>query len=124
ITLRSHFSIRSVTSIRPSDSGPTESFQRRRRCGRDWNATSAGSIAAIRWPGWRSSACRDPEPLAVCGCERLVEIADQIVGGLETDRQTYDVGSGAGRLALLVGQLTMRRRGGMQDQAAGVADIG
>ena len=124
ITLRSGFSTRSVISIRPSGFGPIARGRRRRRYGRGWSAMSGGSITAIQWFGWRSSGCRHPETLPVGGCKRLVEIADQIVGGFETDRQTYDVGSGAGCLALLVGQLTMRRRGRMQNQAPGVADIG
>src|SRR6516164_5883257 len=124
ITLRSRFSTRSVISIRPSGFGPIARGRRRRRYGRGWSAMSGGSITAIQWFGWRSSGCRHPETLPVGGCKRLVEIADQIVGGFETDREADHVGPGPGGRALLVGQLTMCRRRRMQDQAARVADIG
>src|SRR5271169_6479515 len=124
ITLRSRFSTRWVISIRPSGFGPTERGRRRRRYGLGWSSISSGSIAAIKWFGWRSSGCRHPETLPVGCCKRLVEIADQVLGGFEADREANDVGGGAGRQALLVGQLAVRRRGGMQNQTAGVADIG
>jgi hypothetical protein len=47
--------------------------------------------------------------------QRLVEVADQIVGGFEADRQADHVVAGAGGNPLLVGQLTVRRRRGMQN---------
>ena len=78
----------------------------------------------IQWFGWRSSGCRHPETLPVGCCKRRVEIGDQIVGGFEADREANDVGAGASGLTLLVAQLTMRRRSRVQDQAAGIADIG
>jgi hypothetical protein len=56
--------------------------------------------------------------------ESLVEIADQVFGAFEADRQADYVGAGAGSLALLVGELAVGCRGGVQDQAAGIADIG
>ena len=36
------------------------------------------------------------------GCERFVEIADQIFGGFEADREADDVGARPGRHALLI----------------------
>src|ERR1700746_2666787 len=56
--------------------------------------------------------------------ECLVEVADQVFGTFEADRQADYVGRGRGRLTLLVAQLAVGRRGGVEDQAAGVADIG
>ena len=56
--------------------------------------------------------------------QRLIQIPDQIVGRLEADRQAHDIVAGAGRDALLVGELAVRGRGRVQDQAARVADIG
>src|SRR5690242_10000769 len=50
--------------------------------------------------------------------ERFVEVTDQVVGAFEADRQAHDVGAGTGGEALLVGELAVRRRGRMQDQAA------
>src|SRR6516164_620402 len=85
---------------------------------------SGGSITAIQWREWRSPACPLPELLAVGDRKRFVEIADQIIGCFEADREAYHIGAGPGRQSLLVAQLTMRRRRRMQDQAAGVADIG
>jgi hypothetical protein len=55
----------------------------------------------------------------VGGGERLVEVGDDVVDGLEADRQTDDVGAGAGGDALRLGQLAVRRRGRVQDEAAG-----
>src|SRR5262249_33159914 len=56
--------------------------------------------------------------------QRLVEVANQVVGGFKADREADHIWARARRQALLVAQLAMRRPGGMQDQAAGVADIG
>ncbi len=58
------------------------------------------------------------------GPQRLLKIADQIVRRLKPDRQADDVGAGAGGGSLLVGELAMGGRGRVQDEAAGVADIG
>src|ERR1700733_309000 len=55
--------------------------------------------------------------------QRLIQVADQIVGRLEADRQAYDVIAGPRCFALLVGKLPMRGRGRMQDQASRIADI-
>lgn len=78
-------------------------------------------------PSVRAGASATP-PVGVvrsgCGGERRIEIADQILGRFETDGQAHDIGSGAGRRALVVGKLSMRGRCRVQDQAAGVADIG
>ena len=59
-----------------------------------------------------------------CARQCFVQIADQVVGALQADREAHDVGAGAGGFALLVGELAVGRRGGVQDEAAGVADIG
>ena len=56
--------------------------------------------------------------------ERLIEIGDDVVGVFDADRQPHHIRPGAGLHALLVGQLAVRGRGRMDDQAARVADIG
>src|SRR5579871_3339438 len=56
--------------------------------------------------------------------QRLVQIADEILGRFETDREPHHVGSRTGGKALLVAQLAMGGGGGMQDQASCIADIG
>src|SRR5882757_2187609 len=59
-----------------------------------------------------------------CLFKRLFKIGDDVGGRLQADRESHDVGAGAGGDALLLGELAMRRRGRMDDQALGVADIG
>ena len=56
--------------------------------------------------------------------EGLVEVADQVFGAFEADRQADHVGAGAGCQALLVAELAVGGRSGVQNQAAGIADIG
>lgn len=56
--------------------------------------------------------------------ERLVEIADDVVDALEADRKPQHVRPGAGGHLLLGAELAMRGRGRMDDQRAGVADVG
>lgn len=55
--------------------------------------------------------------------QRLVEVADQVLGAFEADREADHVRAGAGGLALFVAQLAVHRRGRVQNQAAGIADI-
>jgi hypothetical protein len=59
----------------------------------------------------------------LCRAERLVEVADQVFGVFEADREAHHVGAGAGGRALFVGELAVSGRGRVQDQGAGVADI-
>ena len=56
--------------------------------------------------------------------ERLIEIGDDVVDVLKPDRQPHHVWSSAGTQPRLVGELPMRGRGGMNDQASRIADIG
>src|SRR5215468_8476395 len=56
--------------------------------------------------------------------ERLVEVGEDVVDGLEADREAHHVGAGAGGDLLLVGELAVCSRGGVQDQRARVAEIG
>src|SRR6266550_1359869 len=58
------------------------------------------------------------------GRKRLLEIGDDVVLVLYTDRQPYHVRPGAGLRLLRVRQLAMRGRGRMDDERARVADIG
>jgi hypothetical protein len=54
----------------------------------------------------------------------LIEIAYQVFGSLNADRKPDHVRPGAGRQPLLIAQSPMRRAGGVQNEAAGIADIG
>src|SRR5262249_30279362 len=56
--------------------------------------------------------------------ERMLQICDDVFRLLDADRQTYHAGPRAGLDLLGVGQLPMRRRRRMDDERAGVADIG
>jgi len=56
--------------------------------------------------------------------ERLVEVGDDVADALHADRQAHDIGAGAGGVLLRLGELAVRRRGRVDDQRAGVADIG
>src|SRR5262249_40140649 len=56
--------------------------------------------------------------------ETLFEIADDVVLVLDADRQSDDVRAGAGDDLLRVGELPVRSGCRMDDQRAGVADIG
>jgi hypothetical protein len=56
--------------------------------------------------------------------ERLIQIRDEIRRVLQPDRQPHHIRPGAGGDLLLVGQLAVRRRRGMNNQRARVADIG
>ena len=55
--------------------------------------------------------------------QRLIQIPDQIVDRLEADRQAHDVIASPRGDSLLVGELPVRGRGGVQDQASRVADV-
>ncbi len=55
--------------------------------------------------------------------ERLIEIGDDVVGIFQSDRQPHHLRPGAGSDLLLVGELAVRGRGRMDDEAARVADI-
>lgn len=55
---------------------------------------------------------------------RAIEVRDQVVDRLDTEREPDHVGPGASRDAFLVAELAMRRRRGVQDEAASVADVG
>ena len=73
---------------------------------------------------WRNRRpCSDRRFRLPLPSQRLIQIADQIVGRLEADRQAHDVIASPRRDALLVGELPVRGRGRVQDQAARVADI-
>src|SRR6476659_6680358 len=56
--------------------------------------------------------------------EALLEIGDNVLLVLEPDGEAYHVGPGAGLHLLRVGELAVRGRGGMNDERAGIADIG
>ena len=56
--------------------------------------------------------------------QRLLQIGDDVGGILQADREAHHVVAGAGGLALLVGELAVRGRGRVDDQAADVADVG
>ena len=56
--------------------------------------------------------------------QRLLEVGDDVGDVLDADREADDVRTGAGGDLLLGGELAMGGRGGMNDQALGVADVG
>ena len=56
--------------------------------------------------------------------QRLLEVGDDVGDVLDADREADDVRAGAGGDLLLGGELAMGGRGGMNDQALGVADVG
>src|SRR5690242_4026111 len=56
--------------------------------------------------------------------EPIVEVADDVGNALDADRKAHHIGPGAGGDLLLLVELAMRRRRGMDDERAGVADIG
>ena len=53
----------------------------------------------------------------------MLEVGNDVLRILETHRQSHNVRSGAGLNLLRVGQLTMRCRGGVNDQRARIADV-
>src|SRR5471032_616996 len=57
-------------------------------------------------------------------CQSLLQIGDDVVSLFEAYRQANYVGARTGPDPLLLGELAVRRRGGMDDQALGVADVG
>src|SRR5581483_4150489 len=56
--------------------------------------------------------------------QSLLQIGDDVLCRLDANRQADHVRTRAGRHALLVGELAMCRRSGMDDQALGIADVG
>ena len=56
--------------------------------------------------------------------QRLLQVGDDVGLVLDADRQAHDVRPGTRRRALLVGQLPVRRRRRMDDEALRVADVG
>src|SRR3954471_21572876 len=61
--------------------------------------------------------------LRCCLRQSLLQIGDDVVSRFDPYRQADHVGTGAGRHPLFVGELTVRRRGGVDDQTLGVTDI-
>src|SRR6185369_11271239 len=53
------------------------------------------------------------------GPQGAIQVRDQVRHVLDADRQADDVRAGARRQPLLVGELSVGRRGGMQDEAPG-----
>src|SRR5450755_3558168 len=58
------------------------------------------------------------------GRERLVDVPEDVVDVLEADRDADHVGLDAGGELLCLVELAMRRRGRMDDERAGIADVG
>ena len=56
--------------------------------------------------------------------QRLIQVGDDVGRVLDADREAHHIRAGARLRLLLVGKLAMRGRGRMDDQRAGVADIG
>src|SRR5262245_12258319 len=63
-------------------------------------------------------------PAHLLPLQALLEVGDDVVLVLDADRQPHHVRTGAGHDLLLVGELAVRGRGRMDDERAGVADIG
>src|SRR5690606_9351555 len=71
---------------------------------------------------------RSPRPgrgLAGPSClrERLIEVLEDVVDVLDAHREAHKIGGDAGRKLLGFGELRVRRRGGVDDEAARVADV-
>ena len=58
------------------------------------------------------------------GAEPGLEVGDDVLDALQADGQAHQARRDAGRQLLLGGQLRVRRRGRVDDQAADVADVG
>src|SRR5690349_13134695 len=56
--------------------------------------------------------------------QSLLQVGDDVLHRFDAYRQADHVGAGAGCDPLLVAELAMGRRGGVDDQALGVADVG
>ena len=90
-------------------------------------AHQAGAIAVFATGRLSFLWC---EPDALSGAkasarrERLIEIGDDVGCILQPDRKPHHIVACAGARALLVAELAMRGRGGMDDQAPRIADIG
>src|SRR5258706_15819963 len=92
--------------------------RRRRRCPASIAMPGGSTTTSWRWPG-------GGRPDRLGGrLQRLVEIGDQVVDRLDADRQADHVRPGAGGEALLVAELAGGGRCRVQDQAAGIADVG
>jgi hypothetical protein len=57
-------------------------------------------------------------------CQSLVQIGDQIVRVLDSDRQPHHIIARTGIRPLLVRELAMRGRGRVDDQRPGIAKVG
>src|SRR6516165_12951 len=71
--------------------------------------------SSARWRGFEQSSHLR---------EALLEVADEILGILESDRQPHHLGTGTRLHLLRVGELAVGGRGRMNDERAGVANIG
>src|SRR5215204_7653073 len=69
-----------------------------------------------------------PSPWSSCsssrGREGLVEIVDDVLNILDADGQPHNPRQDAGVDELLLGELRVRRRGGVDDERLRVADVG
>ena len=68
-------------------------------------------------------SCRPARRRRGHACEALFQVPDQIVDRFGADREPDGSGTDPCRLQLVVIQLTMRRAGGMDDQALRIADV-
>ncbi len=97
---------------RPCSSGATDSPKHRRP---QWFARGR-AVAPLRRRRENHAAHR--------GAQRVIEIPGEILDVFETDREAHRLGLDARLAQLVVGELRVRRRSRMDDQALGVADVG
>ena len=101
----------------PAPRRPCRRCSRRTSCAPPSAASPACTMAGICSSEQRACA----QPPADRPCSRSAMMSARV---LQADRETHHVGAGAGGLALLVGELAMGGGGGVDDQAADVADVG